>query len=403
MADLEHKRSIPTPVRIVLVLVVLTVLGLTLWATLFRAKAIPTNVVFVSGRIESDDSSVAPKVSGRIREISVREGDSVKVGQVLATLDDAQIRAREEQASSVVSQSEARVQRARQQIAVLQQQLLQSEIGIDQAQTDAQGRVSQAEAQVASAEASLAQAQTNYEQARYDAERFGELAKEGIEPERVARQTKAIADAQAEAVRAARKQIDAAKGALEAARANLANPSIRKAQTAGIQQQINQAKSDVSAAEADLERARAQLTEAQANRADLVITAPIDGTIATRSAEPGEIVSPGTPIVTIVNLEDVYLRGFIPQSQIDRIKVSQSARVYLDGNPNQPIDAYVSRVDPEASFTPENTYFRDDRVKQVVGVKLTLRGAVGLAKPGMSADGEVLVEGETWPAGTRTN
>ncbi len=76
--------------------------------------------------------------------------------------------------------------------------------------------------------------------------------------------------------------------------------------------------------------------------------------------------------------------------------------MYLDSNPNVPIDAYVSRTDPEATFTPENTYFRSDRVKQVVGVKLQLKGAFGFAKPGMSADGEILVAGNEWPRQKRT-
>jgi HlyD family secretion protein len=71
--------------------------------------------------------------------------------------------------------------------------------------------------------------------------------------------------------------------------------------------------------------------------------------------------------------------------------------VYLDSKPNEPIEAYVSRADPAATFTPENTYFRDDRVKQVVGVKLQLKGAIGLAKPGMAADGEILTVGDQWP------
>ena len=80
------------------------------------------------------------------------------------------------------------------------------------------------------------------------------------------------------------------------------------------------------------------------------------------------------------------------------MRVGQPARVYLDSAPTQPIDASVLRIDPEATFTPENTYFREERVKQVVGVKLQLRGAVGFAKPGMPADGEILVEGTQWPA-----
>ncbi len=77
--------------------------------------------------------------------------------------------------------------------------------------------------------------------------------------------------------------------------------------------------------------------------------------------------------------------------------MGQAARVYLDSNPKEPVDAYVSRIDPQATFTPENTYFRDDRVKQVVGLKLELKAGFGFAKPGMPVDGEVLVQGDRWP------
>jgi HlyD family secretion protein len=97
----------------------------------------------------------------------------------------------------------------------------------------------------------------------------------------------------------------------------------------------------------------------------------------------------------------VYLRGFVPEGQIGKVKIEQAARVYLDSNQQKPIDAYVSRIDPQATFTPENTYFRDDRVKQVVGVKLQLKGGFGFAKPGMPVDGEILVHGDTWPKVSR--
>src|SRR5262249_45044385 len=104
-------------------------------------------------------------------------------------------------------------------------------------------------------------------------------------------------------------------------------------------------------------------------------------------------------IVTLLNLDQVYLRGFIPEGEIGKVKIGQPAHVYLDSNPRQPIDAVVLRIDPTATFTPENTYFRGDRVKQVVGVKLQLRGAFGYARPGMPADGEILVVGSEWPKG----
>src|SRR5262249_36784468 len=85
----------------------------------------------------------------------------------------------------------------------------------------------------------------------------------------------------------------------------------------------------------------------------------------------------------------LYLRGFVPEGAIGKIKVGQQAQVYLDSSPDQAIPAEVIRVDPQAMFTPENTYFKDDRVKQVLGLKLGLRGAYGFAKPGMPADGRV--------------
>jgi multidrug efflux pump subunit AcrA (membrane-fusion protein) len=175
----------------------------------------------------------------------------------------------------------------------------------------------------------------------------------------------------------------------------------RFAQALSIEQQIHQAQADIQSAEAEVARSRAQLQEAEANRSDLRIVAPFDGTVATRSTEPGEVVAPGTAIVTILNPGQIYLRAFIPEGEIGRVRTGQPARVYLDSNPKQPLEAVVARVDPQASFTPENTYFRDDRVKQVVGVKLQLVNPQGFAKPGMPADGEVLVEGHQWMATNR--
>ena len=164
-----------------------------------------------------------------------------------------------------------------------------------------------------------------------------------------------------------------------------------------MQKQIAQQGSQIAAANASAEQARAQLAAAQDDRQDLTITAPFNGTVLTRAAEPGEVVQAGTAIITLLDLTKVYLRGFVPEGEIGKVAVGQSAHIFLDSNPKQAVDAYVARVDPEATFTPENTYFRDDRVKQVVGLKLQLKDGFGFAKPGMPADGEILVQGDTWP------
>jgi HlyD family secretion protein len=164
-----------------------------------------------------------------------------------------------------------------------------------------------------------------------------------------------------------------------------------------VKRQIAQQQAEVSSAAANTGQARFQLAEAQANRQDLTVRAPFDGTVITRAAEPGEVITAGTSIISLLDLSKVYLRGFVPEGRIGKVKVGQPAHVYLDSNPKQPVDGFVSRIDPQATFTPENTYFKDDRVTQVVGVKLQLKSAIGFAKPGMPADGEILVEGTAWP------
>jgi HlyD family secretion protein len=378
------------------ILVLLLIGAFTLWRIL-RGPDVPANVVVLSGRIEGDDSAIASKTSGRILEIRFREGDHVQQGDVIALLDDEQIRARENQAQAAVQQAQARVSSSRQQIAVLNQQLLQNQLQALQSKEDAAGRVQQAEADLAAAQSDLAQQNASLQLAEFDREAYTRLAKSGAVSERQGKEAVSKADAQAAAVAASKRRVEAAQGAVVLAKSSLSNPAIRNAQTAAVQSQILEQKTEVINAESQLQQANAQLVEAAANRSDLSIRAPFEGSIVTRTAEPGEVIAAGTAIVTMLDLRKVYLRGFVPEGQIGKVKVGQPARVYLDSAPKSPLDAYVSRIDPQATFTPENTYFRDDRVKQVVGVKLQLKSGIGFAKPGMPSDGEILVQGDNWP------
>lgn len=394
-------RPLARALAILVVLLVAAGAVFLVWKVFFASPRAPDSVISLSGRIEGDDSAVAPKTSGRILEIRFREGDRVKAGDTIATLDDQQIRAREQQAQAALAEAEAKLKWAQDQISVLQAQLRQSQLQTEQAKLDASGRVKQAESDVAGAEAELARQEASYQMAAFDRDAYTRLAETGAVPERKGKEAASNAAQQAAAVAAAKRRVEALRGALTVAMANLENPGIRNAQSVTVLKQIQQQQADISRANAASEQARAQLAEAQANRRDLTVTAPFDGTVMTRAAQPGEVVTAGTPIVTLLDLSKVYLRGFVPEGQIGDVKIEQPARIYLDSDPNNPIDAYVSRVDPEATFTPENTYFRDERVKQVVGVKLQLKDATGNAKPGMPADGEVLVRGDVWPQGKR--
>jgi HlyD family secretion protein len=370
-----------------------------LWSYFVAPPKIPRSVVALSGRIEGDDSAVAPKATGRILEVRFREGDSVKAGETIAVLDDAQVFARADQARSAVTVAEARLQSSQDQVAVLQEQLQQNDLQTEQSKVDASGRVRQAEADVAAAESDLANQEAAFQIADFDRTAYNKLRKTDAVSERQARQANATAEQQAAAVAAAKRKLESARGMLTMAQATLSNPGIRGFQASTVRKQLAQQRSEIAYAKALADQARFQLTEAQATRSDLTVKAPFDGTVMTRAAEPGEVVQAGTTIVTLLDLNRVYLRGFIPEGQIGKVRVGQAARVYLDSDPAKALDAYVERIDPQATFTPENTYFRDDRIKQVVGVKLRLKSGIGFAKPGMPADGAVLVEGTAWPPG----
>jgi len=381
------------------ILIVLAVAAVWAWRTWFAVPPVPASIVTLSGRIEGDDSAIGPKVAGKILAITVREGDTVKAGQVIAVLDDSEIRAQEDQARAAVSTAQGQAQSARDQIAVLQEQVQQNKLQIEQSVIDAQGRVHQAEADLAAAQANLAQQKATYQMAAFNKDAYTKLYREGAVSDQQRVQAVATADQQAAAVIAAERQVSSSRGALVTAQATLANPNIHSAQTAAVERQIVEQQAMITAANGQVAQARAQLAEAEANRQDLIVTAPFSGTVTTRAAEPGEVVPAGTAIVTLLNLDQVYLRGFIPEGQIGKVKIGQPAHVYLDSNPSQPIAGSVLRIDPEAMFTPENTYFREDRVNEVVGVKIHLNGAYGYAKPGMPADGEILVSGTAWPKG----
>jgi HlyD family secretion protein len=389
------------PPKPLIILLLLAAVGYGVWKEFLQPTPSPAGVVQLSGRIEGDDSAIAPKVAGRIATINYREGDTVKAGDVIATLDDIQTKSREDQARSSVSEADTRVAFAQQQIAILEEQLRENDLQLEQSKIDANGRVSQAEADLAAAQAQLAQQQGSMKIAAFDRDAYTKLAKDGAVTQRQGEEATSAALAQEAAVAAAQQKVDSAKGSLNVAKANLANPGIREAASAAIRRQIAQQQSQIATERDDAQRIRQQLDEAKENRADLIVVAPFDGTIATRTAEPGEVVQAGTPIVTMLDMSKVYLRGFVPEGQIGAVKGGQAARIYLDSDPKKPLEAFVTRVDPQATFTPENTYFRDDRVKQVVGVKLQIKTGVGYAKPGMPADGEILVSGDTWPAEVR--
>ena len=243
-------------IRIAVVAVVLDWRRFFIWREFFAAPKIPDSIVALSGRIEGDDSAIAPKTTGRILELRVREGDTVKAGDIIAILDDEQVRARENQARAVLTGSGGeRADRRAIRLPFFESRWSQNQLQTEQSKIDAGGRVRQAEADLAAAEADLAQQQAAYQIAAFNKDAYGKSGKDrgcvGTPGTSVA----ATADQQAAAVTAAKRRVESSQGALTTARANLENPGIRKAQVALVGKQITQQSAEM----ANAERARSKL------------------------------------------------------------------------------------------------------------------------------------------------
>ena len=323
----------------------------------------PKDTLFVSGRIDGDTVDISSKYPGKIVKLTVREGASVEPGQVLAVI--------------VSPEEEAFVEQ-------MKAEVLNSKHRVDEAEAAAPARVAVAEANIATSRANLAasqaelvRCQAELQQAQLDAKRYPPLVETGAAAAMAADQQDTKAKVALASTNASRQQVTAAEASLRQAEASL--------------QQAKSQLAQIATSKASLEASRAALQKQEATVNELTITAPIAGTIITRSAEPGRVISPGQTIYTMVDMHQLYLRGFIPEGEIGKVKTGQHAQVYLDSNPKEGVPAEVIRIDPEAMFTPENIYFKEDRVKQVVGVKVLLRGAYGSAKPGMPADGRIQI------------
>lgn len=402
----------PTPkptsrrwVWILVGLVAIATIGTGLWYLWLRSQ--PNNLIQLSGRIEGYETDVSTKGAGRVEEVTVREGTTVTQGQVLVRLDDDEVQSELVAAKSQVEAAKQREAAARLQILVLESQVADARLNLQQAEGDTTGQVVEADALVATARAAVTQEQARVEeaialqeQARVDRDRFVSLASLGAETQQradlaqtVLNTAQAALHSRQAAVDVARHAIEIAEGKLTQAQTTTLNPDRQQTNISRLQAQVDQARVVLLGTQADVKTAEANQQLIQSRLQNLTVYSPIDGVVTTRSIEPGTVVLPSRPLLRIVDLNQVYMRGFIPGGQIAQIRVGQATRVYLDNDPHHqsPLNATVIALDAKASFTPENIYFQSDRVEQVFGVKLRLDQPGGFAKPGMPADAEILL------------
>lgn len=320
---------------------------------------LPDGLIQANGRIEGDHVTVASKFPGRIQQLLKREGETVESGQVLIRLDDAQIRSKVEQAKHAAEALEAQVQASHMTLAVLN--------------LDVPLAIERADALVAKAKAAVDKAVSVEKEARSDAQRFRDLA---------AKDEASIQQRDQAAMRweVAQKEVVSSRSALTQAAKELAQAELGW-------KRIRAKESDVSALERQRDQAYAVLDEAESVLKDLTITAPTSGTITTRMVDVGEVVAAGAPLLELVDLDRLYLKVYVPEVQIGKLRLDLPARIYTDVFPDQPFDAIVRYIASKAEFTPKEVQTPDERVKLIYAVKLYLAANPDhRLTPGLPAD-----------------
>ncbi|MDR3792836.1 MAG: efflux RND transporter periplasmic adaptor subunit [Terracidiphilus sp.] len=318
------------------ILLVAAIAGGLYWRAHRAAKATPTNQIVLSGNIEAHESLVSFKVQGRIAELPIEEGQQVAAGALLARLEDADFRQR-------VRMDEAGVNVRASNLALTMAGTRQQEIKFS--------------------EQSVVDAEANLNQKKLDDVRARQLY---------------------------------SKDEISAQDRDLAATALKRAEAACEQarQHLNEAregsrKEEIAIARANLAQANESLGLSRINLDYTLLRAPVAGVVTVRQAELGEVVSPGSPVVTLADLDHIWLRAYVAETDLGRIHWGQDAIVTTDTYPGKQYHGRISFIASDAEFTPKSVQTYQERVTLVYRIKIDIDNLNHELKPGMPADAHI--------------
>jgi membrane fusion protein YbhG len=346
----------------------------------------------VSGNIEVTDAELSFKIPGRVEQRLVDEGQMVTKGQTVALLDSREL-------AQEVGRSKAEVEAARAALAELQAGSRPEEIAQAQAAaSQAKARQNELEAgsrpqEIAAAEAAYQSAHADAKRLADDFDRYSGLYKKQL-----------VSTQQYEAARTASRMAGArerqAKEQLELLKEGPRKEEIAQAREAYAQAEQHYTLVKAGPRREDIEQARARLDQARQSQAlaetrlgYATLVSPMSGVVLSKSVEPGEFVSAGTPVVTVADLENIWLRAYVNETDLGRVKLGQRVRVTIDTYPGKTYEGRVSFISSQAEFTPKSVQTEKVRVKLVYRIKIDIRNTHMELKPGMPADAEIMVGG----------
>ena len=328
--------------RILLIVIIAAAVAGLFYYLLTRNKEDKGNFIKVSGNIEATEVDVGFKVPGRIVSRFFEEGDWIDQGKVLAKLDDEDLRNRLEVARATLMSAQARLGKLL--AGSRPEEIRQAEANLHQAQFDLKNK------------------QTQYERMKGLYER-GVISKEAF---------------------------DNAETGFKVAQAaeQVATETYQLVKEGPRKEDIEDAR-----AQADQARASVKLNETQLSYTTLY--SPISGVVLVKSGEIGEVVNPGTSILTIADVENVWLKAYIPETDLSKVKWGQDVIVTTDLRPQKEYRGRISFISSQAEFTPKQIQTEKERVTLVYRIKVDISNKDHELKPGMPADGRILLESST--------
>ena len=426
--------------RIVLALVVAA--ALIAGYTVMRPPPAGGEWIEGSGVMEATEVDVAALVSGRLVTVATAEGARVKAGDLISEIEHEELAAN-------LQGAEGALQAARAELARAQALLAGSAVTRDNARTaydkrtELTGRYQGAKAQheaalaareqakakldlvragtrieqIDQARAAAASAETNFANAERELARLERLLADGAVPQQQvdlqrtardaagaardqarARLAEAEAGARSEDERQAEAALAQAEANARAAAQGLATAEELYRDRLALKQELDAAEAQYRAAGEAKAAAEAQVEAAEAARAaavkkldDATVRAPMEGVVVLKIREPGETVAAGQPILRLADLDHMWLRVYVPETELPRVKLGQAAEVTTDADPGKSYQGRVTEISQQAEFTPKNVQTREQRVKLVFGVKVSVENPGQELKPGMPADARIKV------------
>lgn len=362
------------------------------------SNAAPGRLLF-SGNIELEQVDVAFKVAGRLVECSVNEGDRVNKGMVLARLDQDQLVQQRRQQEAVLRSSDALMDEA-ETTTELQKRTFDADVDVRKAEVRSmeahlkEMRQGARPEEIQEGVDVVRGAQAEFQRAQEDYQRAQRLQKNDDIPLSQLQTARTRLESSQANLQQAEEHVKLLRAgsrveAIEAAEAQLAQSQAALKEGLANALQVQRSQQEVAVRAADIDRAKAQIAIIDSQLKDMEVISPLDGIVLVKSGEVGEIVAPGSPVMTVGDIEHPWLRAYVSERDLGRIKIGAPVKVTTDSFPGKVYPGQVSFISSEAEFTPKQIQSKEERVRLVYRIKISIDNPRRELKSNMPADAEI--------------